>query len=78
MTHTPGGAGQARPSESVHDVVDLVDLARTRSYVITAEEERREKVLANLDWYVHEHLGHGRGSTVGLPYRTDLFLYRVA
>ena len=57
---------------------DLVDLARTRSYVITAEEERREKVLANLDWYVHEHLGHGRGSTVGLPYRTDLFLYRVA
>lgn len=57
---------------------DLVDLARTRSYVITAEEERREKVLANLDWYVHEHLGHERGSTVGLPYRTDLFLYRVA
>ncbi|GAA1327343.1 class I SAM-dependent methyltransferase [Brachybacterium rhamnosum] len=57
---------------------DLVDLARTRSYVITAEEERREKVLANLDWYVHEHLGHERGSTVGLPYRTDLFLYRAA
>ena len=57
---------------------DLVDLARTRSYVITAEAERREKVLANLDWYVHEHLGPERGSTVGLPYRTDLFLYRPA
>lgn len=57
---------------------DLVDLARTRSYVITAQEERREKVLANLDWYVHEHLGHERASTVGLPYRTDLFLYRAA
>lgn len=57
---------------------DLIDLARTRSYVITATEERRQKVLANLDWYLHEHLGHEPGSVVGLPYRTDLFLYRHA
>lgn len=56
---------------------DLIDLARTRSYVITAAEERRRKVLANLDWYLHEHLGHARGTVVGLPYRTDLFLYRA-
>lgn len=56
---------------------DLVDLARTRSYVITASDAVRAKVLANLDWYVHDHLGHARGSTVGLPYRTDLFLYRA-
>jgi SAM-dependent methyltransferase len=55
---------------------DVIDLARTRSYVITAPEERREKVLANLDWYLHDHLGHARGATVGVPYRTDLFLYR--
>ena len=53
-------------------------LARTRSYVITAPEERRQKVLANLDWYLHDHLGHARGARVGVPYRTDLFLYRVA
>src|SRR5690606_20521808 len=32
---------------------DLIDLARTRSYVITASEPTRAKVLANLDWYVH-------------------------
>ncbi|EYT49403.1 class I SAM-dependent methyltransferase [Brachybacterium muris] len=57
---------------------DLIDLARTRSYVITATEERRQKVLANLDWYLHEHLGHAPGSVVGLPYRTDLFVYRLA
>lgn len=57
---------------------DLIDLARTRSYVITATEERRQRVLANLDWYLHEHLGHAPGSVVGLPYRTDLFLYRLA
>ena len=57
---------------------DVIDLARTRSYVITAPEERRQKVLSNLDWYVHDHLGHARGASVGVPYRTDLFLYRVA
>lgn len=56
---------------------DVIDLARTRSYVITAPEERRQKVLANLDWYLHDHLGHARGATVGVPYRTDLFLYRA-
>ncbi|WP_263311985.1 class I SAM-dependent methyltransferase [Brachybacterium atlanticum] len=57
---------------------DVIDLARTRSYVITAPEERRQKVLANLDWYLHDHLGHVRGATVRVPYRTDLFLYRAA
>ncbi|MGO1482182.1 MAG: class I SAM-dependent methyltransferase [Brachybacterium sp.] len=57
---------------------DVIDLARTRSYVITASEERRAKVLANLDWYLHEHLGHAPGDVVGVPYRTDLFLYRAA
>src|SRR5699024_5759064 len=55
----------------------VIDLARTRSYVITAPEPRRATVLANLDWYLHEHLGHARGAIVGVPYRTDLFLYRV-
>ncbi|MBE9403434.1 class I SAM-dependent methyltransferase [Brachybacterium sp. p3-SID1565] len=57
---------------------DVIDLARTRSYVITAAAERRNRVLANLDWYLHEHLGHARGSIIGVPYRTDLFLYRAA
>ena len=55
---------------------DLIDLARTRSYMITANEATRVTVLANLDWYLHDHLGHARGSIVGLPYRTDLFLVR--
>ena len=35
-------------------------------------------MLANLDWYLHEHLGHAPGDVVGVPYRTDLFLYRAA
>ncbi|GAA1314182.1 class I SAM-dependent methyltransferase [Brachybacterium tyrofermentans] len=77
------GPGLALASRSVHQwedpmvTGDVIDLARTRSYVITAPEERRAKVLANLDWYLHDHLGHAPGSTVHVPYRTDLFLYRV-
>lgn len=78
------GAGLRLVSRSVHQwedpmpTQDVIDLARTRSYVITASDERRAEVLANLDWYLHDHLGHAPGSTIGLPYRTDLFLYRVA
>ena len=76
------GAGLELAGRSVHSwedpmpTQDVIDLARTRSYVITAPEERRAKVLANLDWYLHEHLGHAPGTTIGVPYRTDVFLYR--
>lgn len=54
---------------------EIIALAQTRSYVATASPARRERVRANLDWYLHEHLGHAPGSIIGLPYRTDLFLY---
>lgn len=56
---------------------EIINLAYTRSYVMTATEQRRARVLTNLDWYLHEHLGHSAGARVGLPYRTDLFLYRL-
>ncbi|WP_193106786.1 class I SAM-dependent methyltransferase [Brachybacterium sp. FME24] len=78
------GPGPSLVQRSVHawedpmPTQDVIDLARTRSYVITAPEERRAKVLANLDWYLHEHLGHAPGDVIGVPYRTDLFLYRPA
>lgn len=57
---------------------DAINLAKTRSYWITAPPARAQKVISNLDWYLHEHLGYAPGSTIELPYRTDLFLYRVA
>ena len=77
------GEGLELARRSVHEwedpmpTGDVIDLARTRSYVITASEERRAKVLANLDWYLHELLGHAPGDVIGVPYRTDLFLYRA-
>ncbi|GAB2536539.1 class I SAM-dependent methyltransferase [Brachybacterium huguangmaarense] len=69
-------ARSAHRWEDVRTTHELIDLARTRSYVITAPPERREKVLANLDWYVHEHLAHAPGDHVGIPYRTDVIVLR--
>ena len=37
-----------------------MELTKSRSYYLRAGEATRGKVLANLDWYLHEHLGHAR------------------
>lgn len=60
--------------EDLRPTHELIDLARTRSFVATASEDRRARVLANLDWYLHEHLGHAPGAPVGMPYRTDVIV----
>ena len=49
---------------------DLLGLARSRSYYLRAAETVREKVEANLRWYLLEHLGHHPDEPLGLPYRT--------
>ncbi|NUP58948.1 MAG: methyltransferase domain-containing protein [Pseudarthrobacter sp.] len=56
-----------------HDTVttnDLMELTKSRSYYLRAGEATRAKVLANLDWYLHEHLGHDAGQELELPYLT--------
>ena len=47
---------------------DILELTKSRSYYLAASEAARAKVLGNLDWYLHEHLGHGprRGSPASL------------
>lgn len=50
---------------------DLVELAKSRSYYMRAGEATRAKVLGNLDWYLHEHLGHSDGELLALPYLTQ-------
>ena len=50
--------------------LDIMELAKSRSYFLRAGESTRSKVLANLDWYLHDHLGHASGEEVGLPYLT--------
>lgn len=49
---------------------DLMELAKSRSYYLRAGEATRAKVLANLDWYLHDHLGHAAGLDLKLPYLT--------
>ena len=49
---------------------DLMELAKSRSYYLRAAAPTRAKVLANLDWYLHEHLGHNDTEELALPYLT--------
>lgn len=55
---------------------DLIELAKSRSYYLSANEATRAKVLANLTWYLFEHLGHRPGEPLDLPYLT--LTWRVA
>ena len=48
----------------------LMELTKSRSYYLRAGEATRAKVLANLDWYLHEHLGHRGDEELELPYLT--------
>jgi SAM-dependent methyltransferase len=49
---------------------DIMELTKSRSYYLRAGESTRSKVLANLDWYLHEHLGHAQNEDISLPYLT--------
>jgi SAM-dependent methyltransferase len=50
---------------------DILELAKSRSYYLRAGEATRAKVLGNLRWYLHEHLGHAEGEVLPLPYLTQ-------
>ena len=49
---------------------DLMELTKSRSYYLRAGEATRAKVLANLDWYLHEHLAYTPDQEIALPYLT--------
>lgn len=49
-------------------------LTHTRSYWLRSSEKTREKVTANLSWYLNEHLGFSDTDLIELPYRCDAFL----
>ena len=52
---------------------DIVELAKSRSYYRRASPVIRAKVEANLDWYLHEHLGFTTEAAVDLPYFTHVW-----
>ncbi|AZA11372.1 Phthiotriol/phenolphthiotriol dimycocerosates methyltransferase [Corynebacterium gerontici] len=61
--------------EQLLAVNDLHTLMHTRAYWLRANAATREKMTANLDWYI-DYLDLDRGGKVALPYRHDAFCYR--
>lgn len=55
-------------------VRQLHTLMHTRAYWLRANAATREKMTANLDWYI-DYLKLNREGDVMLPYRHDAFLY---
>lgn len=47
---------------------ELLELVKSRSYYLKADDATRAKVLGNLQWYLFEHLGHVPGEELALPY----------
>ncbi len=58
-------------SWTLHVSIDeLIGLARSRSFYLSAGKEARARLLANLNWYLLDHLGHGPHDVLELPYLT--------
>jgi SAM-dependent methyltransferase len=55
----------------------LHELMATRSYHLRATDAVRERMRANLDWYLLEHLGHAPGALLDLPYVTSAWRCEV-
>jgi len=79
--HTPSrppilGAGWTAPSLHKTDFVSGLDiegvkaLARTRSSYLKSTPANRQKMQANLQWYLAEHLGYGKTDVIEIPYYT--------
>ena len=57
---------------------DIMELTKSRSYYLRANQATREKVMGNLEWYLYEHLHHARGELLALPYVTHTWRARKA
>ncbi len=55
-------------------VEECLALARTRSSYLAASEPRRERMQANLNWYLRDHLGCDR--ELELPYTTIMWSWK--
>lgn len=49
---------------------ELIELVKSRSYYLRANETSRAKVIQNMNWYLFEHLGHRAEDQLDLPYLT--------
>lgn len=76
---TPGGGfGPMRLTqvawEDVMTPEQILTLGTTRSSYIRSSPAGRERMQANLRWYLYEHLGYAPGEQVTIPYATLVWL----
>lgn len=50
---------------------EIIELSKSRSYYLAANDATRAKVRGNLEWYLYEHLGHVPEEVIPLPYLTQ-------
>ena len=48
----------------------ILTLGTTRSSFIRSSQAGRDRMQANLRWYLYEHLGCAPGENVAIPYTT--------
>ena len=53
---------------------EILTLGTTRSSYIRSSPAGRERMQANLRWYLYEHLGYAPGQDVTIPYTTLVWL----
>ena len=80
---TPGGgfAPMRLTQVTWEDVMtpeQILTLGTTRSSFIRSSQAGRERMQANLRWYLYEHLGYAPGENVAIPYTTLVWLGECA
>ncbi|WP_246828829.1 class I SAM-dependent methyltransferase [Micrococcus sp. HMSC067E09] len=58
------------PWQTVMTPAQLHGLMASRSYWLRSDDRIRARMRANLDWYLHEHLGHAADAQLTVPYVT--------
>ena len=60
--------------EDVMTPEQILTLGTTRSSFIRSSQAGRERMQANLRWYLYEHLGYTPGENVAIPYTTLVWM----
>ena len=80
---TPGGgfAPMRLTQVTWEDIMtpeQILTLGTTRSSFIRSSQAGRDRMQANLRWYLYEHLGYTPGENVAIPYTTLVWLGECA
>ena len=60
--------------EDIMTPEQILTLGTTRSSFIRSSQAGRERMQANLRWYLYEHLGYTPGENVAIPYTTLVWM----